>query len=44
VPANTPVELAIERAGFKPVTYPLTSMRPNQRVLVRLQRLPRGAR
>ncbi len=44
VPANTPVELAIEHAGFKPVTYPLTCKRPNQRVLVRLQPLPRGAR
>lgn len=44
VPANTPVELAIEHAGFKPVTYPLISDRPNQRVLVRLEKLPRGVR
>jgi hypothetical protein len=44
VPANTPVELEIAHRGFKPMTYPLVGKRANQRVLVRMQRLPRGAR
>jgi hypothetical protein len=42
IPANTPVSVRMERAGFKPVTYPLTSKRPTDRVFVRLQR--RGRR
>ena len=44
VPANTPVELEISRPGFRSVTYPLLSKRPNGRVLVRLQRATRGGR
>jgi hypothetical protein len=42
IPAHTPVKVRIERAGFKPVTYPLTSKRWNDRVFVRLHR--RGRR
>lgn len=38
IPANTPVEVRIERRGFKPVTHPLISKRRTDRVFVRLQR------
>ncbi len=38
IPANTPVEVHIERSGFKPVTYPLISKKRTDRVFVRLQR------
>lgn len=38
IPANTPVEVRIERRGFKPVTYPMVSKRRTDRVFVRLQR------
>jgi hypothetical protein len=42
IPANTPVTVHMERDGFKPVTYPLTSRRAGDRVFVRLER--RGGR
>ena len=42
IPANTPVQIKMERAGFKSVMYPLTSRKVGDRVFVRLQR--RGGR
>ncbi|HEY5924328.1 MAG TPA: hypothetical protein VIV11_21775 [Kofleriaceae bacterium] len=43
IPAHTPVEVNIQRYGFKPVVRPLTSKRPTDRVFVKLQRT-RGRR
>jgi hypothetical protein len=44
IPANTPVELSIARAGFKPVKQELVSTHRFDRVFVRLQRAPKGGR
>lgn len=38
IPANTPVEVHIERPGFAPVTYPFVSKTRTDRVFVRLQK------
>jgi hypothetical protein len=41
IPANTPVDVRIERPGFTPVTYPLVSKARYDRVFLRLKPAPK---